>query len=173
MNAPWRAIAVSGALIIVAVISAGKLPLAWKTYPLSRQEPHDGLAVVSQPNGYGLHIWIETNTNEAGVCKPRWNADSARLFNGNGSAPFSSGLASRGEFFEAVSHWHIKNQLRRESEALCKARAPESKFIWLTPPRRAAEVIVEPLPTLKQQDLLPDPSQIRQEEEKMLGGDQL
>jgi hypothetical protein len=170
MVVPWKAIAASAALITIAVIGTVQSPLGWKTYPLSRNEPHDGLAVVNQPNGYGLHIWIETNTEQAGICKPRWNPDPARLFNGNGSAPFSSGLASRGEFFEAVSHWQVKNQLHRQSKALCKARAPEAKFIWISPPLRAAEVVVEPLPALEEQNLLPDPNLIRQEEQQMLKG---
>jgi len=29
---------------------------SWAVYPLERHQRHDGLAVVSQPDGYGLHI---------------------------------------------------------------------------------------------------------------------
>lgn len=173
MDMPWKALAIGGALIFVAVVGTSKSPLGWKTYPLSRHEPHDGLAVVNQPDGYGIHIWLDTNTTEAGICKPRWTADPARLFNGNGSSPFSSGLASRREFFEAVGHWQVKNQLRRESEALCKSRVPEASFQWQSPPRRASEVVAEPLPALQEQDLLPDPNLIREEEQKMLEGSKL
>ena len=65
--------------------------------------PHDGLAVVNQPDGYGLHIFLETDTSDPAMCRPRWLPDPARLFNGNGSTPFSSGLATRAEFFAAVA----------------------------------------------------------------------
>ena len=141
---------------------------AMKVYPLSRREPHDGLAVVNQPDGYGLHIWIDTDTSQQGLCRPRWNADAARLFNGNGSAPFSSGLASRQEFFQAVRNGRVNKQLKRESEALCKARAPRASFSWSEPPRQESEVQVEPLPPLEGNDLLPNPSSLRREEQRML-----
>ncbi|MEB3177253.1 MAG: hypothetical protein VKJ87_06625 [Synechococcus sp.] len=141
---------------------------AMKVYPLSRREPHDGLAVVNQPDGYGLHIWIDTDTRNRDICRPRWNADPARLFNGNGSAPFSSGLASRQEFFQAVRNGRVNQQLKRESEALCKARAPQARFEWSEPPRQESEVRVEPLPPLDGNDLLPDPSALRREEQRML-----
>jgi hypothetical protein len=145
-------------------------PLAWRVYPLSRRVPHDGLAVVNQPDGYGIHIWIDTDTRQPGICRPRWSPDPARLFNGNGSAPFSSGLASRQEFFQAVGRWDVRRRLHQESEALCKARASQAKFEWKAPPRREAEVVREVLPPLGETELLPDPNALRQEEQKMLEG---
>ncbi len=152
------------------LLSACGGPLVWRVYPLNRQQPHDGLAVVNQPDGYGLHIWIETDTRQPGICRPRWSPDPARLFNGNGSAPFSSGLASRQEFFQAVGRWDVSRRLRQESEALCKTRAAQAKFEWKAPPRREAEVVHEALPPLGETELIPDANALRQEEQKMLGG---
>ena len=53
---------------------AAKTPSSapWSVFPLPRSAPHDGLAVVSQPDGYGLHIFLETDTADPEVCKPRW-----------------------------------------------------------------------------------------------------
>ena len=113
---------------------------SWRIYPLQRSQPHDGLAVVNQPDGYGLHLWLETDTSASGVCRPRWVIDGARLFNGNGSAPFSSGLATRQEFFSAVARRDVVRALRRELEALCQARAPRSRWQWLEPPLNPAAV---------------------------------
>ena len=138
-----------------------------KVYPLSRTQPHDGLAVVNQPDGYGVHIWLDTDTRQAGVCQPLWNADPARLFNGNGSAPFSSGLASREEFFEVVRNGEVARQLRHETEALCKTRAPKASFQWREPPKQADQVVIEELPALGARDLWPDPSQLRSDEQQM------
>ena len=119
---------------------------SWRIYPLQRSQPHDGLAVVNQPDGYGLHLWLETDTSESGVCRPRWVVDGARLFNGNGSAPFSSGLATRQEFFSAVARRDVVRSLRRELEALCQARAPRSRWQWLEPPLHPAAVKPRALP---------------------------
>jgi hypothetical protein len=142
----------------------------WAIYPLSRRLPHDGLAVVSQPDGYGLHIWLETDTSQQGVCKPRWLVDPARLFNGNGSAPFSSGLATRAEFFEAVARKDVQRALKRELEALCKTRAPRAQWQWSEPPRKAADVKVQTFPLVEEQDLLPSPYEVRQQEEELMNG---
>ena len=140
--------------------------------PLPRRGPHDGLAVVSQPDGYGLHIWIDTDTSRAGVCSPRWTPDAARLFNGNGTAPFSSGLAPRTEFFEAVARADVRRALRAESEALCRSRAAGSRFQWLEPPRRPEEVKVQRFPLLEEPDLLSDPNTVERGEQQLLQGGQ-
>ena len=100
-----------------------------------RHSPHDGVAVVNQPDGYGLHIYLETDTSFPGVCRPRWLPDPARLFNGNGSTPFSSGLATREEFFDAVARRDVRGLLKSELKALCQARAPEDRWQWIEPPR--------------------------------------
>ena len=82
--------------LLTAACSTPDRPLpSWKVFPLSRRMPHDGLAVVSQPDGYGLHLFLETDTSAADLCTPRWFPDAARLFNGNGTAPFSAGLVPR------------------------------------------------------------------------------
>ena len=126
----------------------------WTIYPLQRAQPHDGLAVVNQPDGYGLHIWLATDTRKAGLCKPRWLVDPARLFNGNGSRPFSTGLASREEFFEAAKRKDVQRALWQELQALCRQRAPEARWQWAPPPRSAAEVTAPAFPMLEERDLL-------------------
>jgi hypothetical protein len=131
----------------------------WTIYPLQRSQPHDGLAVVNQPDGYGLHIWLSTDTREVGVCKPRWLVDPARLFNGNGSRPFSTGLASREEFFEAVNRQDVQRALRQELKALCRKRAPKARWQWVAPPRSAAEVSAPTFPMLEERDLLSPPEE--------------
>jgi hypothetical protein len=148
---------------VAACVPAARRP-TWRLFPLQRQQPHDGLAVVSQPDGYGLHIWLETDTRRQGYCQPRWLPDAARLFNGNGSHPFSSGLASREEFFAAVARRDVRSALRRELEALCLSRAPRSTWEWIEPPRNPSQVKVEKLPMLEEKDLLMDPATIREQE---------
>ncbi|MDI9405615.1 MAG: hypothetical protein QM522_02820 [Chitinophagaceae bacterium] len=155
------------ALALSACVPAHRRP-SWAVYPLQRQQPHDGLAVVSQPDGYGLHIWLETDTNATGICQPRWMVDPARLFNGDGSAPFSSGRASRAEFFAAVGRADVRRALRRESEALCRRRHPQRRFRWLEPPRSAAALQSELWPLLQEADLLSDPKAIKAIEQQLL-----
>jgi hypothetical protein len=142
---------------------------SWAIYPLQRSQPHDGLAVVSQPDGYGVHLWLATDTTEKAVCRPRWLVDPARLFNGNGSAPFSSGLATRQEFFAVVARKDVQRALRRELEALCHSRAPRSQWRWSEPPRGPAQVKEPSFPLVEERDLLPPPSEVRQREEALLG----
>ena len=133
--------------------------ISWAVFPLQRSEPHDGLAVVNQPDGYGLHIFLETDTRDPSVCAPRWLPDPARLFNGNGTAPFSSGLASRQEFFTAIKRRDVRAALRRELEALCKSRAPKATWSWQEPPRSLQEVIPVQLPAFEEEDLLTNPTE--------------
>ena len=141
---------------------------SWTIYPLERHQRHDGLAVVSQPDGYGLHIWIETDTTTPGLCKPRWIVDAARLFNGNGSAPFSSGLAPRQEFFTAVARADVRRSLHKQNQALCHDRAPRSTFRWLEPPRNPQEVKAERFPLFEEADLLSDPADLQEQEDQLL-----
>ena len=126
-------------------------------FPLQRHFPHDGVAVVNQPDGYGLHIYLETDTSFPGVCRPRWLPDPARLFNGNGSTPFSSGLATRQEFFDAVARSDVRALLKGELKALCLARAPEDRWQWTEPPRKEDQVVPVQLPSLEEEDLLTNP----------------
>ena len=141
---------------------------SWSIYPLERHQRHDGLAVVSQPDGYGLHIWIETDTSTPGLCQPRWIVDAARLFNGNGTAPFSSGLAPRQEFFAAVARADVRRALRQQNQDLCQERAPRRSFRWLEPPRSPQEVKTENFPLLEQSDLLSDPAAVEEQEDQLL-----
>ena len=157
------------ALPLSSCVPAQRRP-TWAIYPLQRSQPHDGLAVVSQPDGYGVHLWLATDTSQKGVCRPRWLADPARLFNGNGSAPFSSGLATRAEFFEAVARKDVQRALKRELDALCKQRAPRAQWQWIDPPRKLADVKVQTFPLVEEQDLLPAPSEVRQQEEELMNG---
>ena len=67
-----RAAGVAGrTLPLLALLLVGCVPAqrraSWAIYPLQRSQPHDGLAVVSQPDGYGLHLWLETDTSQSGV----------------------------------------------------------------------------------------------------------
>jgi hypothetical protein len=169
---PVRQPAALVALVLPLALVAACMPAhrraSWAIYPLQRHQPHDGLAVVSEPDGYGLHLWLDTDTTQAGVCRPRWLPSPARLFNGNGRAPFSSGLTSRQEFFVAVARQDVRRALRRELEALCKARAPRAQWQWLEPPTRPEQVKVEVFPLTEEQDLLPPASEVRQQEEALL-----
>ena len=146
-----------GVALLLVACGAPKEPPSWRLFPLQRFTPHDGVAVVNQPDGYGLHIFIETDTSFPGVCSPRWLPDPARLFNGNGSTPFSSGLATRREFFEAVARRDVRALLEKELKALCQARAPEDRWQWTEPPLKEDQVIPVKLPALEEQDLLTNP----------------
>jgi len=83
--------------------------------------------------------------------------DAARLFNGNGTTPFSSGLASRNEFFQAVARGDVLRALQSELKQLCAQRAPQARWTWTNPPRSEAEVIPVELPALEEEDLLTNP----------------
>ncbi len=155
-------------LLLAGCVPAHRHP-SWAIYPLQRQQPHDGLAVVNQPDGYGLHLWLETDTRQPGRCSPRWVVPPARLFNGNGSAPFSSGLATAEEFFSVVRRSDVQRSLRSQLEQLCKARAPRASFVWLPPPTAPNELKVEPFPLLEEPDLLSDPNAVLEQEERFLG----
>lgn len=156
-----------GAGLVSGCVPAHRHP-SWAIFPLQRVVPHDALAVVSQPDGYGLHIWLDTDTRQSGSCKPRWSADAARLFNGNGTAPFSSGLAPREEFFQAVARPDVRRALRQQSEALCRQRAPRSTYTWLEPPGKASDIKPEPYPLLEEPDLLSDPNAVLEQEDRLL-----
>ena len=87
---PWRCwsllrcpLALLGLVVLWGCVPADQRP-SWRIYPLARQRPHDGLAVVNRPAGEGIHIWLDPDTSQPGVCRPRWNPDAARLFDGNG-----------------------------------------------------------------------------------------
>ncbi|MFM8525832.1 MAG: hypothetical protein ACKOCM_09465 [Cyanobacteriota bacterium] len=155
--------------LLTACVPAQLRP-SWRIYPLQRQQPHDGLAVVSQPDGYGLHLWLETDTGDAGVCRPRWIADVPRLFNGNGTAPFSSGLATRAEFFAAVARPDVLRVLRREMEQLCALRAPGRTWQWREPPREAAQLRAPGFSLQEERPASEDSERIRRQEAALLQG---
>ena len=146
-----------GVALLLGACGTPKEPPSWRLFPLQRHSPHDGVAVVNQPDGYGLHIYLETDTSFRGVCRPRWLPDPARLFNGNGSIPFSSGLATREEFFNAVARRDVRALLKSELKALCQARAPEDRWQWTAPPRSDDQVVPVQLPSLEEEDLLTNP----------------
>ena len=145
--------------LVIGLLSCGvsSEPPSWRIFALQRHGAHDGLAVVNQPDGYGIHIVLETDTSDRDVCQPRWLPDAARLFNGNGTTPFSSGLASRGEFFQAVTRRDVLRALQGELKQLCALRAPEARWTWTKPPLSEAEVIPVELPALEEEDLLTNP----------------
>jgi len=156
------------ALLLGGCVPAAERP-SGRVFPLPRHQPHDGLAVVSRPDGEGLHIWIETDTSWPGVCRPRWIPDAERLQGGNGPRPTSFGLAPRQEFFQAQERGMLRLALRREVEGLCRLRAPASQFQWVPPPRSAAEYRPPALPLLEGPELLSDPRAIRRAEKRLLG----
>ena len=43
-------------LMLALVSCQTNISQGMRVYPLSRTQPHDGLAVVNQPDGYGVHI---------------------------------------------------------------------------------------------------------------------
>ena len=151
---------------------SGPQRTSWKVFPLPRRMPHDGLAVVSQPDGFGLHFFLETDTDDPAECSPRWFPDAARLFNGNGTAPFSAGLAPREEFFAAVRRRDVLGALQTQLKALCQQRAPEARWKWIAPPTDASQLRPVQLPAYEQRDLLTDPAEEKQREDDLLGGDQ-
>lgn len=153
--------------LLTAACSAPDRP-SWKVFPLSRRMPHDGLAVVSQPDGYGLHLFLETDTSAADLCTPRWFPDAARLFNGNGTAPFSAGLVPRDEFFAVVRRSDVLEALEVELKALCQERAPGARWQWIAPPSAESEVVPVQLPAYEQDDLLTDPAEEQRREDALL-----
>ena len=146
-----------GVGLLLGACAAPKEQPSWRLFPLQRYSPHDGVAVVNQPDGYGLHIYLETDTSFPGVCRPRWLPDPARLFNGNGFTPFSSGLAARQEFFDAVARRDVRGLLKKELKALCQDRAPDDRWQWTEPPRNDNQVVPVQLPSLEEEDLLTNP----------------
>ena len=164
-----RGMLLGGWLVLALVAcSAPAAPPSWRLFALQRYQPHDGLAVVNQPDGFGLHIHLETDTSFEGVCRPRWLPDPARLFNGNGSKPFSSGLADRAEFFEAVARRDVRDLLAKELKALCLDRAPQDRWQWTEPPRTAEQVVPVQLPALEEGELLISPVEELRRVEQLL-----
>ena len=47
-----------GVALLLGACAAPKEPPSWRLFPLQRHSPHDGVAVVNQPDGYGLHIYL-------------------------------------------------------------------------------------------------------------------
>ena len=163
------AVVVAGLLTLLVSCSGDQQSQRpWNVYPLPRNTPHDGLAVVSQPDGYGLHLYLETDTSNPGICQPRWIPDPARLFNGNGTAPFSSGTASRVEFFEAMQKPAVLKAARQELEKLCLNRAPDATWQWVDPPLATGEISPVALPAWEEQDLLTNPNDELKRQESLL-----
>lgn len=155
-------------LLLTACLPAERRP-SGRIYPLPRQQPGDGLAVVNRPRGEGLQIWLDPDTSRPGLCTPRWNPDAARLQGGNGPRPRATGRASRQEFYAAMASARVRWQLWRQFALLCRQRAPQRRFVWTEPPRRAQEFRPAPLLMLEEQHLLSDPRSIRRAEKRLLG----
>ena len=155
------------ALVLVGCVPRAQRP-SGRILVLPRHQPHDGLAVVTQPGGVGLHLWLDTDTRRAGVCRPRWHGDAARLQGGDGPHPRSAGRAPRQEWLAALARGPLRLALRRSSEALCRERAPLARFQWQGPPRTAAALeALEPAPL----PALPEPGpRARQRAEKRFLG---
>ena len=160
------------ALALSLLMLAGCVPLSQRSsgrvFPLTRQRSGDGLAVVTRPRGEGLHIWLDTDTETEGICRPRWNPDAARLMGGDGPNPHSGGRAPRQEFYAALGRGRVRWSLRRQMAQLCQEKAPRSRFVWVPPPRRAGDHH-DPLPQLTKWDLLSSPRAVNRAEKKLLG----
>ena len=167
-----RRLALTAALLLL-VPAAGCVPAnersSGRVFPLPRHEPHDGLAVVTRPGGEGLHVYLDTDTRHPGSCSPRWHVEAARLSNGDGPSPTSTGRVAAAEFFTALKRGRVRQALRREMEALCRTRAPGRWFVWREPPRNAAEVVLDPLPPLEDAQMLSHPTAVRRAEKQLLG----
>lgn len=161
------------AALLLLVPAAGCVPAgersSGRVFPLPRHEPHDGLAVVTRPGGEGLHVYLDTDTRHPGSCAPRWHVEAARLSNGDGPNPTSTGRVAAAEFFTALQRGHVRLALRREMEALCRSRARRRWFVWREPPRTAAEVVLDPLPPLEDAQMLSHPTAVRRAEKQLLG----
>jgi len=140
-----------------------------RVFPLPRHSPDDGLAVVTGPGGVGLHIWLDPDTETAGICRPRWNPDPARLSGGDGPSPRSSGRAPRQEFYAALRRGPVRSALRRQMARLCHQRAPTRRFQWQAPPRSDAEFLPVLQPLLEEEHLLSYPNAVRRAEKQLLG----
>lgn len=161
------------AALLLLVPAAGCVPAnersSGRVFPLPRHEPHDGLAVVTRPGGEGLHVYLDTDTRYAGSCAPRWHVEAARLSNGDGPSPTSTGRVAAAEFFTALQRGRVRQALRREMEALCRTRAPGRWFVWREPPRSPAQVSLDPLPPLEDAQMLSHPTAVRRAEKQLLG----
>jgi hypothetical protein len=140
-----------------------------RVFPLMRHNPGDGLAVVNGPNGTGIHIWLDPDTETAGICRPRWNPDPARLSGGDGPTPSSSGRAPRQEFYAALRRGPVRWALRRQMAKLCQQRAPARRFQWQAPPRSDAEFLPVLHPLVEGEHLLSNPTAARRAEKQLLG----
>lgn len=140
-----------------------------RVFPLPRHTPGDGLAVVNAPDGVGIHIWLDPDTETAGLCRPRWHPDPARLSGGDGPSPRSSGRAPREEFYAALRRGPVRLALRRQMAQLCRQRAPGRRFQWQAPPRSDAEFLPVLQPLLEEEHLLSFPNAVRRAEKQLLG----
>lgn len=149
-------------------VPAAERASGW-VYPLPRHQPNDGMAVGTRPGGEGLHLWLDTDTSIPGQCSPRWNPDAARLQRGRSESPSSGGRAPRQEFYAAMARGPVRWQLRRQFAALCRQRAPQSRFLWREPPRRAEDFRPRAYPLVEEGNLLSDPRAVLRAEKRLLG----
>ncbi|MFM7312380.1 MAG: hypothetical protein ACKO0M_04300, partial [Cyanobium sp.] len=140
-----------------------------RVFPLPRVHPDDALAVVTRPGGEGLQIWLDPDTSAAGVCRPRWNPDAARLRGGDGLRPRAGGRAPRAEFYAAMARGEVRWQLRRLFASVCRRVSPQRRFLWREPPRSAAEFRPSPPLMFEERHLLSHPNAIRRAEKRLLG----
>lgn len=156
------------ALLCVGCVRLEHHSSGW-VFPLKRHHPSDGLAVVNAPGGSGIHIWLDPDTETAGICRPRWNPDPARLSGGDGPSPRSSGRAPREEFYAALQRGPVRQALRRQMAQLCRQRAPDRRFQWQDPPRSDKEFLPVRQPLLEEEHLLSNPRAVRRSEKQLLG----
>lgn len=161
--------AAAGATLLVAGCVDSRRHSSGRVFPLTRQQPGDGLAVVNAPGGRGIHIWLDPDSETPGLCRPRWNPDPARLEGGDGPRPRSGGRAAREEFYAALRRGKVRLALRQQMAQLCRQRAPRSRFQWQPPPRSDREFLPVQLPLLEEEHLLSHPTAVRRREKQLLG----
>jgi hypothetical protein len=160
-------------LFTLSLVLGGCQPAAQRSsgrvFPLPRRHADDALAVVTRPGGEGLQIWLDPDTDTAGVCQPRWNPDAARLRGGDGPRPVAAGRAPRQEFYAAMARGEVRWQLRRLVASVCRRVAPERTFRWSEPPRSAAEFRAPLLPMREERHRRSHPNAIRRAEKRLRG----
>jgi len=123
---------------------------SWAIYPLPHHAYHDELAVVNQPDGFGLHIWLETTqaswtlgTTLVSRCPLARSTATGAHRSARVGPP---GRSSRGC---GTPRPDVLRVLESELEAPCAARLRGAEGIWVVPPRSSEEAVTKSLPLLE------------------------
>ena len=160
------AVVLAGLLTLLASCSGDQQSQRpWSIFVLQRHQPHDGLAVVSQPDGYGLHLYLETDTSNPGICQPRW----IPILRGCSTAMerhLQFGTASRGNSSGHAEARCFEGGPPGTGEALLEPR-PDATWQWVDSPCHRRDLPVA-LPAWEEQDLLTNPNDELKRQESLL-----